>query len=261
MLRVSSILYLEKVWSQPNPTASRETRSTYTPSIVHEESSSTPPSHPLQTETAKYISEDEGMVKDSCSQQLPLGENNAVISLSNSVSTIESGDDSPGMTNSLFSASSSVGPETPQTQQSEESVIKVVSPIPNVTGDMIHSTCDYYDDEEPSDEDLQNKAMRGNSSFSSKLSPRRILHRARSNITDEAKKGGRRRSLFLEKFSHHPLNQEIPPMPTPITNTDAITMASDANSSLAVFRRKSAKLSTKGKSLSKRIRRVISFHH
>ncbi|KAI8368436.1 hypothetical protein EDC96DRAFT_140200 [Choanephora cucurbitarum] len=229
MLRVSSILYLEKVWSSPTVALLRETRSIYTPSITVDEAPS--------LEVTKYTSEDEAIVVKE--DGLP---NDAVISSSNSVSTLESGDDSPGMTNSLFSASSSLSPETPQTQSPEE--IKVISP-PNVTSDMIHSACQYYDD--VSDEDLQ-KPVQSNISFSSKLSPKRILRGSRSNLS-------RRRSLFLEKFSHHPLNQEIPPITDPILANDTNT------SSLDVFRRKSAKLSTKGKSLSKRIRRVISFHH
>ncbi|OBZ82400.1 hypothetical protein A0J61_09550 [Choanephora cucurbitarum] len=203
MLRVSSILYLEKVWSPPTVALLRETRSIDT-----------------SMDEANYTSE--AIVKGL----------ETVISSSHSVSTVD--DDSPGMTNSLLSASSSVGPETPQ-QPTE---------VPNVTSDMIHSVCQY-------DEPVQS-----NASFSSRLSPKRILRGSRSNLKDDPKPS-RRRSLFLEKFSHHPLNQEIPPLP----NTDTSLVAADPPSSLAVFRRKSAKLSTKGKSLSKRIRRVISFHH
>jgi hypothetical protein len=105
--------------------------------------------------------------------------------------------------------------------------------------------------------------------LSTKFSAKRILHRAKSSIADESsvKKLGRRTSMFLEKF-HHPHQQEVlPPLP-PLPPAKLLTLpvspsdqAADAPSSLKSIRRQSSKLTNKGKTLSKKLRKVISFHH
>ncbi|KAI8078974.1 uncharacterized protein B0P05DRAFT_541910 [Gilbertella persicaria] len=287
MLRVASILYLEKIWSKPtnNVFTSNETSSIESNSITEDAPSSScrnvaPSIQSSQQMDLKeqelhhhYETEDEAIVKDNIQENSSSSaRDNTIISLSNSVSTIESGDDSPRMTNSLFSAPSS-HLETPLTQFEKPSIKMVSSPpvppaMPGMASGMIQSDCLYYD----SDLDLGEHHHKNQELItppptpkSSKLSPKRILHRARSSITEESvKKIGRRTSMFLERFNPH--HEQVPPVPSLITNTSDITenlppTPTSPPSSLQVFRRKSSKLSSKGKNLSKKIRKVISFHH
>lgn len=101
---------------------------------------------------------------------------------------------------------------------------------------------DYYDDDLSSDLDSEHiiDLLPTPPSTPSKFSPKRILHRAKSSINDDSVRNlGRRTSLFLEKR----LN--------PSTTSDEFSINS--------LRRQSSKISSKGKSLSKKLKRVLSF--
>lgn len=93
---------------------------------------------------------------------------------------------------------------------------------------------------------------------STKFSPKRILRRAKSSISDESvKKLGRRTSMFLEKF--HYQQQELPPLP-PLPDKSYTPPVPTTPTSLKSLRRQSSKLTNKGKTLSKKLRKAMSFH-
>ncbi|KAF1801896.1 hypothetical protein FB192DRAFT_1375157 [Mucor lusitanicus] len=98
---------------------------------------------------------------------------------------------------------------------------------------------EYYDDDIDLDDEDEEEISTPPSTPSSKFSPKRILHRAKSSINDESVRNlGRRTSMFLEKFNYQPT---LPATPN--------------------LRRQSSKLTNKGKTLSKKLKRVLSFHH
>ncbi|KAI7894676.1 uncharacterized protein EV154DRAFT_577427 [Mucor mucedo] len=101
---------------------------------------------------------------------------------------------------------------------------------------------DYYDDDLSSDLDSEHiiDQLPTPPSTPNKFSPKRILHKAKSSITDDSVRNlGRRTSLFLEKKL------------TPSTSDDF---------SITSMRRQSSKISGKGKSFTKKLKRVLSFH-
>lgn len=75
---------------------------------------------------------------------------------------------------------------------------------------------------------------------SRKFSPKKILNRARSSITEEtARSLGRRTSLFLDKMTSPPATSDT---------------------TIRALRRQSSKLTNKGKSFTKKLKHVVSFH-
>lgn len=106
-----------------------------------------------------------------------------------------------------------------------------------------HHDRDYYDDDLSSDLDSEHiiDQLPTPPSTPNKFSPKRILHKAKSSINDDSVRNlGRRTSLFLEKKL------------TPSTSDDF---------SINGLRRQSSKLSGKRKSLTKKLKRVLSFNH
>ncbi|KAI8050742.1 hypothetical protein BDF21DRAFT_180171 [Thamnidium elegans] len=101
----------------------------------------------------------------------------------------------------------------------------------------------YYDDDISSDNEHIIDQLPTPPSTPNKFSPKRILHRAKSSINDESVRNlGRRTSQFLEKkFTS----------PTTATTSDEFSIKS--------LRRQSSKLSVKGKTLGKKLKRVLSF--
>lgn len=143
---------------------------------------------------------------------------------------------------------------------------------------MILDNSEFYEDEissdteeeesikQPQQEELLPTPPSTPTMGGSKFSPKRILHRAKSSIQDEhVKKIGRRTSLFLEKFNQLHQQQQpssVSPLPpinaTPSQNTKNGNIKEDFSKGL---RRQSSKLTGKGKSLTKKLKRVLSFHH
>lgn len=106
---------------------------------------------------------------------------------------------------------------------------------------------DYYDDDISSDNEHIIGQLPTPPSTPNKFSPKRILHRAKSSINDESVRNlGRRTSQFLEKKFTSP------------TATATTTSAAD-EFSIKSLRRQSSKLSVKGKTFGKKLKRVLSF--
>lgn len=132
---------------------------------------------------------------------------------------------------------------------------------------------EFYDDDISSDTDEQEEAEEQETleaktapRTNSKFSPKRILHRAKSSINEESvKKIGRRTSLFLEKFNqlHQQQQQQqssVSPLP-PINNIHENAKNSNIKEDFSRgLRRQSSKLTVKGKTFTKKIKRVLSFH-
>lgn len=98
---------------------------------------------------------------------------------------------------------------------------------------------DYYDDTLSSDNEHLIDQLPTPPSTPNKFSPKRILHRARSSITDESVRNlGRRTSMFIEK--------KLTPTP-------------HEEGSIKSLRRHSSKLSSKGKTLGKKLKKVLTF--
>jgi hypothetical protein len=166
--------------------------------------------------------------------------------------------------------------ETPLTDHSSVHSSKKIEPVITI---LSAADREYYDDEISSDFDqelgdadsalvkmdmtaaIKKLPIPPTTPLSAKFSPKRILHRAKSSITDDSvKKLGRRTSMFLEKF--HYQQQEVPPLPPlPAKLTmPVLPPTSTTPSSLKSLRRQSSKLTNKGKTLSKKLRKVMSFH-
>lgn len=122
-----------------------------------------------------------------------------------------------------------------------EAVVVIIQPPPKVVErEYYEDDIDLDDDEKDEDEEEEEEEINTPPSTpSSKFSPKRMLHRAKSSINDESVRSlGRRTSMFLEKFNHQP---SLPVTPN--------------------LKRQSSKLTNKGKTLSRKIKRVLSFHH
>ncbi|GAA5795904.1 hypothetical protein HPULCUR_001268 [Helicostylum pulchrum] len=113
---------------------------------------------------------------------------------------------------------------------------------------------DYYDDDISSDNEHIIDQLPTPPSTPNKFSPKRILHRAKSSINDESVRNlGRRTSQFLEKKFTSPTATA-----TTTTTTTTTTTAAD-EFSIKSLRRQSSKLSVKGKTFGKKLKRVLSF--
>jgi hypothetical protein len=206
--------------------------------------------------------------------------------LSSSNSSIRTTSDG-GKANSLLVNVVAPRSETPLTQHYEKEFVS--SPVSFATAaKKIINGREFYDDDVDIDEEDDDEFIVSPPAPTqelptppstpitpSKFSPKRILHRAKSTINDESavaavRNLGRRTSLFLEKLNHHNSNQSAPPLPSSPTS---ITKNSGNNSSSANslndkednkitkgLRRRSSKLTVKGKTFTRKIRKVLSFH-
>lgn len=225
--------------------------------------------------------------------------------LSSSNSSIRTTNDSGDQTNSLLVNTMDLPrSETPLTQHNKEDDQLVSSPenfAATSTPKKLANGREFYDDDididdEDDDFNVQQQQQSPITSMnrdkelpsppstptSSKFSPKRIIHRAKSSIHDDSvvRNISKRTSLFLEKLNHH--NQSSsppPPLPTsPISyatkNSSRINSGSSANSNGSAgnninnikedlakgLKRRSSKLTIKSKTLTKSIRKVLSFH-
>lgn len=111
---------------------------------------------------------------------------------------------------------------------------------------MTHHDREYYDDDVVFSEDEEEEEAVHKMS---KFSPKQILHRAKSSITEESvKKLGRRTSLFLDKINASSKKDAVPSLPMLPPTVQGL-------------RRQSSKLTTKGKTFTRKLKKAISFHH
>jgi hypothetical protein len=168
--------------------------------------------------------------------------------------------------NAVFaSSSSSSGANDEDSSLSDVSVTEYIVHPPE-KGEVIHVVFEEPEDEPEKDGkvpiiELPPTPPPPSPRSSNTFSPKRILHRAKSSITDESVKMlARRKSFFLEKFNHSNSTAEtlkveeqevklpdtfpMPPSPPPLKG----------------LRRQSSRLTLKGKKLTKKLKRALSFH-
>ncbi|CEP20114.1 hypothetical protein [Parasitella parasitica] len=217
MLRVSSILYLQQVWSRPSSIIVADSVEPVAPinqaSGEEQEQAQELPEELVSSHTQETVREQE-------QAQQEREEEHVSSTASRTVSFQE-----PSICSSLNIPSPSVA-----TDQSE-------TPVSLQPPKVIER--EFYDDDiDLDDEEDEEEISTPPSTPSSKFSPKRILHRAKSSINDESVRNlGRRTSMFLDKFNYQ--------------------SAAPATPSL---RRQSSRLTNKGKTLSKKLKRVLSFH-
>ncbi|CAO3655936.1 unnamed protein product [Mucor fragilis] len=252
MLRVSSILYLQQVWSRPSSLVVMEVVKPIDPIIPvseeeEREEEAAQDSDSTLTEQDAIIQEQEpDKVNDIIQEQVEYQEQaedqeqseveqeQIFIATSRTVSFKEG---------SICSSLKIPAPSVVVTNGSETLVIiqQPPPPLPTLPTALPQKSVEreYYDDDIDLDDEDEEEISTPPSTPSSKFSPKRMLHRAKSSINDESVRNlGRRTSMFLEKFNYQPT---LPAAPN--------------------LRRQSSKLTNKGKTLSKKLKRVLSFHH
>ncbi|KAI8645032.1 hypothetical protein BD408DRAFT_480975 [Parasitella parasitica] len=218
MLRVSSILYLQQVWSRPSsivvtdPVESTAPINQISEVEQEQEQAQELPEELISSHSDQEIVQEQEQVHQTSDEHVS-------IAASRTVSFQE-----PSICSSLNIPSPSVATdqsETPVSLQPPKAIER-----------------EFYDDDIDLDDEDEEEINTPPSTPSSKFSPKRILHRAKSSINDDSVRNlGRRTSMFLDKFNYQ--------------------SASPATPSL---RRQSSKLTNKGKTLSKKLKRVLSFH-
>ncbi|KAK4513418.1 uncharacterized protein ATC70_005418 [Mucor velutinosus] len=262
MLRVSSILYLQQVWSRPSTLVIVEVAKPIAPIISaseeeEREEEATQDSASTLTEQAAIVIEQEqdkvigtiqeqdrvsdiiqeqgeDQVQGEDQEQPEIEQEQIFVAASRTVSFKEG---------SICSSLKISAPSVVVTNGSETVAIIQQQPPPSPTLPRVLPQKpverEYYDDDLDLDDEDEEEINTPPSTPSSKFSPKRMLHRARSSINDESVRNlGRRTSMFLEKFNYQPT---LPATPN--------------------LRRQSSKLTNKGKTLSTKLKRVLSFHH
>ncbi|KAL9547964.1 hypothetical protein MBANPS3_005914 [Mucor bainieri] len=247
MLRVSSILYLQQVWSRPSSLVVVEVVKPVAPIIpasedeeieeeeVPQDSASTLTEQDAIAQEQEQDKEDV-IIQEQCEdqEQPEIDQEQIFVAASKTVSFKEG---------SICSSLKIPAPSVVVTNGSEALVIiqQPPPPLSTLPASLPQKPVEreYYDDDLDLDDEDEEEINTPPSTPSSKFSPKRILHRAKSSINDESVRNlGRRTSMFLEKFNHQPT---LPATPN--------------------LRRQSSKLTNKGKTLSKKLKRVLSFHH
>ncbi|KAG2192832.1 hypothetical protein INT46_011000 [Mucor plumbeus] len=234
MLRVTSVLYLQQVWSRPSSMVIEEVANPIAPALRIAEQEEVEQEHPEDLVSSIIIQEQDIPEQEQEEQEqeqetdIDIDDEQEQISIaaSRAISFQEA-----SICSSLIIPSPSV-----ITNRSETVVI--IQPQPQIPATKLIGR-EFYDDDIDLDDEDDEEISTPPSTPSSKFSPKRMLHRAKSSINDESVRNlGRRTSMFLEKFSYQP---SLPATPN--------------------LRRQSSKLTNKGKTLSKKLKRVLSFHH
>ncbi|GAN07769.1 hypothetical protein MAM1_0175d07273 [Mucor ambiguus] len=248
MLRVSSILYLQQVWSRPSSLVVVEVVKPTAPIIPASEEEERE-EEVAQVDSASTLTEQDAIVQEQeqdkendniqeqseDQEQLEIEQEQIFVAVSRTASFKEG---------SICSSLKIPAPSVVVTNGSETLVIIQQSPpppLPTLPAALPQKSVEreYYDDDIDLDDEDEEEINTPPSTPSSKFSPKRMLHRAKSSINDESVRNlGRRTSMFLEKFNYQPT---LPATPN--------------------LRRQSSKLTNKGKTLSKKLKRVLSFHH
>ncbi|CAO0793470.1 unnamed protein product [Mucor circinelloides] len=249
MLRVSSILYLQQVWSRPSSLVVVEAVKPIAPIIpaseeeemeeetIQDSVSTLAEQNVVAQEQEQEQDKADDIIQEQVEdQKLPEIEQEQIFVAASRTVSFKEG--------SICSSLKIPSPSVVVTNGSETVVIiqqPPAPPLPALPTELPQKPIEreYYDDDIDLDDEDEEEISTPPSTPSSKFSPKRILHRAKSSINDESVRNlGRRTSMFLEKFNHQPT---LPATPN--------------------LRRQSSKLTNKGKTLSKKLKRVLSFHH